>query len=146
MNRDLSDLYKTVILQHDRTPFHYEKVENPGVTVQAYNPVCGDQFKLYLTIENEQIKDAYFHGYGCAISKASTSVLIKKIQGLPMNEVLPLLEQFLNLLDSQHATMDSSDEELLAFAAARQFPERLSCATLSWEALREHLHQIQEKA
>jgi len=130
-------LYKEIILQHDRSPFHYQKADNLSITIEAYNPVCGDQFKLFLNIEQEMVQEAYFHGYGCAISKASTSVLVKKIQGLPVQKVLSLLEQFLQLVDLQYDLTENPDTELNAFAAARQFPERLQCATLSWVALKE---------
>jgi len=140
MNRDLSSLYQTVILQHYRTPFHYQKVENPAIVISAYNPVCGDQFKLFLKIENDLIQEAYFHGYGCAISKASTSVLIKKIQGLPLLEIPQLLQSFLQIVTPSDSILASNDEELAAFVAARQFPERLQCATLSWEALQDFLN------
>lgn len=139
MSRDLASLYQTVILQHDRAPFHYQKIDHPSITVSAYNPVCGDQFKLFLKIENNVLQEAYFHGYGCAISKASTSVLIKKIQGLPILEIPPLLQSFLQLVTSSDPILENTDEELTAFAAARQFPERLPCAVLSWEALQEFL-------
>mgnify|MGYP000635369000 CR=1 FL=1 len=136
MSRDLSSLYQKVILQHDRQPFHFQKMEAADVTLQAYNPVCGDQFQLFLKIENNQIQEAHFHGYGCAISKASTSILIKKIQNLPFSNIQQLLEQFQKIVSSE---VEESDEELAAFQAARQFPERLQCATLSWKALEQFI-------
>ena len=136
MNRDLTHLYQTVLLQHDRTPFHYQKVENAPIAIAAYNPLCGDQFQLFLTIKQDIIQEAHFYGYGCTISKASTSVLIKKIQGLPVSEIPPLFHTFLQIVTPFEADLKNPDEELNAFAAARQFPERLQCATLSWEALR----------
>lgn len=135
-NRNLSELYQSVIKQHDREPFHYQKVEGADHEIEAYNPLCGDQFRLFLQIENGVIKDAHFYGYGCAISKASTSVLVKKIIGNSISGVHALLSDFHNIVSSE---FDSYDEELNAFAAARHFPERLHCATLSWTALEDFL-------
>lgn len=136
-NRNLSELYQTVIKQHDREPFHYQKITNADYEIEAYNPLCGDQFRLLLQMENGVVKDAHFHGYGCAISKASTSVLVKKIIGSSIQEIQALLADFQNIVSAE---FDSSDEELTAFAAARQFPERLQCATLSWTALEDFLN------
>jgi nitrogen fixation NifU-like protein len=135
MNRNLADLYQTIMLQHDRAPFHFQKIETAPIIIPAYNPVCGDQFKLFLNIKNDVIQSAHFHGYGCAISKASTSVLVKKMQDLPLAKLEILVATFLQMLQADLFIIENADEEMAAFAAARQFPERLTCATLSWEAL-----------
>lgn len=136
MKRDLTLLYQNIILQHDRMPFYYKKVDNSPVVIPAYNPTCGDQFKLFLNIQNSIIQSAHFYGYGCAISKASTSILIKKIQQMPVSEVSILIARFLQIVDIEQDAPVTADEELAAFSVARQFPERLECATLSWDALR----------
>ncbi|MFN7115424.1 MAG: Fe-S cluster assembly sulfur transfer protein SufU [Saprospiraceae bacterium] len=145
MSRDLKTLYQDIILQHDRAPFHYEKVNDAAIVISAYNPTCGDQFKLFLNIENNIIQSAHFHGYGCAISKASTSILVKKMQGLPVTEITLLIEAFLRIVSSEYHIQENNDAELMAFAAARQFPERLQCATLSWEALQQYLIDKQQE-
>lgn len=135
-NRNLSELYQSIIKQHDREPFHYQKVVGADCEIEAYNPLCGDQFRMFLQMENGVVKDAHFHGYGCAISKASTSVLVKKIIGKSTQEIQSLVADFQNIVTD---ASDSQDEELNAFAAARHFPERLQCATLSWTALEDFL-------
>ncbi len=140
--RNLSELYHTIIKQHEQEPFHFAKIANADHIIEAYNPICGDQFRLFLQIENDSVKAAHFHGYGCAISKASTSVLVKKIQGLALEEVRVLLAVFQDVVSGNIETID---EELSAFAAARQFPERLPCATLGWDALRNFLPQLAEQ-
>lgn len=137
--RNLSDLYQDVIKQHDRKPFHYQKIETADYVIEAYNPLCGDQFSLFLNIENGRINEAYFHGYGCAISKASTSILVKKMQGLSIEKVQELCRHFQTIVTTETHALD---EELRAFAAARQFPERLTCATLSWEALAKFIEAL----
>jgi nitrogen fixation NifU-like protein len=125
-------------LKHSQNPFNEGKLEAYTHLIKAYNPVCGDQFDLYLNIIDQQVIEASFTGYGCAISKASTSVLTKQIIGKGKTEIDAFVADFLKLLDpnaSQLPEEITADEELLAFAAAREFPERLSCANLAWLAL-----------
>lgn len=142
MNTDkIKQLYQKVILQHDRHPIHFEKRPDAVVKLEAYNPVCGDRFTLYLDIENDIITRASFHGYGCAISKAATSVLVSRMEGCSIVDVQSLCDQYLTLLDPEAPAPKDGDEELAAFLGARQFPARRSCASLSWEALRKHLEE-----
>ena len=135
--------YHPFLLDHNRAPRHYEKRPEAGCVVEAYNALCGDKFKLYLDVADGRVAKATFHGYGCAVSKASVSVLMTKIQGLPLPEVAQLLDEFLGDLGltttpNTHAPQLSAVEKA-AFAAARAFPGRLKCATLGWEALRNFL-------
>jgi nitrogen fixation NifU-like protein len=142
MQKNLQSLYQTVILQHNREPFHYEKRPEAGLVLEAYNPICGDQYKLYLDIEQNKVVNATFHGYGCAISKAATSVLVQRIMGCSLDDLQPLFDQFYEVV--QPASPDAAlpdDEEFQAFAGTRDFPERLECATLSWTALKEWLEK-----
>ncbi len=135
---ELSDLYQKTILNHNREPYHYGRQEDADVVLEAYNPLCGDKFKLFLNLDGEVIREAHFHGYGCAISKASTSVLIKRLEGQPLSDILELCRQYLASLHQENEVM-ANDEELSAFGAARQFPGRLKCASLSWDSLLEYL-------
>jgi nitrogen fixation NifU-like protein len=138
MTDKLKQLYKTQILKHSQNPFNEGKLEAYTHLIKAYNPVCGDQFDLYLNIIDQQVIEASFTGYGCAISKASTSVLTKQIIGKGKTEIDAFVADFLKLLDPNESQLPeeiTADEELLAFAAAREFPERLSCANLAWLAL-----------
>ncbi len=138
MNDKLKQLYKTVILKHNNTPFHYEKKENATHQLEAYNPLCGDRFNLFVEVENDKIESIHFHGYGCAISKASTSVLAKNLAGKTMEQALALCGAFQQVV-SPDGTVTNESEEFEAFAAAKDFPGRLTCATLSWEATRSFL-------
>jgi nitrogen fixation protein NifU and related proteins len=141
MEKELSQLYDTVILQHNRTPFNYEKRLTAQHIVEAYNPLCGDKFKLFLDIENGIVQKATFHGYGCAVSKAATSVLVKKLQDLPVHDVPNLIKAYFEALNTEGVKEIGTDEELNAFAAVSQFPERMTCATLSWEAAKVFFQQ-----
>ena len=137
MDSKLSQFYQGVILKHNNEPFHFEKRPTAQHIIEAYNPMCGDKFKVFLDIENGVVTNATFHGYGCAISKASTSVLMKKIQNQPLDEVVKLIEDYFKIIENTEGV--SYDEELTAFAAAKDFPGRLKCATLAWEAIDEFL-------
>lgn len=128
-------MYHTVILRHNQHPVGFEKRPDAQHILQAYNPLCGDKFSLFLDLENGVIAQATFHGYGCAISKASTSVLIEKIRGKTLPEVGQLLENFLRIVET--GSPAPTDDETAAFAEARLFPGRMDCATLAWRALAE---------
>ena len=134
----LAQLYDDVILQHNREPYHYEKRLTAQHILEAYNPLCGDKFKLFLDIEDEKVQKATFHGYGCAISKAATSVLVKKIQNMPIEAVLELIKTYFDGLNRENTGGGQKQwtVEMKAFLAVRQFPERLTCATLSWETVK----------
>lgn len=132
------NLYQDVILQHNKTPFHFKKMTDAQHVIEAYNPLCGDRFKLFVNIENGKIADVYFHGYGCAVSKASTSVLAKHLSEQPLEEALKMCNQFLELIQSdEKTTVENADFK--AFEAARDFPGRDQCAVLSWEEFRAFL-------
>lgn len=134
MNEKLKQLYKTVILQKSKAPFQYEKRPGAAHQVEANNPVCGDRFTLYLDIEAGKIVDASFYGHGCAISKSSASILIENIIGLSLEEALAYSQKMKTIVDPEQPLPDEN-EDLLAFAAARDFPERKTCATLAWGEL-----------
>ena len=143
----LSSLYHKVILQHSNKPNNFEKRDQADWVIEAYNPLCGDKYTLFLEIEKDVIKEAYFHGYGCAISKASTSVLVEKIKGQALSKVLIICDQFYRYVDVEKAfpPEEEMDETFEAFSGARQFPERLKCATLSWDELKVYLNEKNHK-
>jgi nitrogen fixation protein NifU and related proteins len=134
----LSDLYHKEIMQHNAQPYHYKKRLDAPHIIEAYNPMCGDKFKLFLNIENGIITQATFHGYGCAISKAASSVLMQKIEHMPISDALLLVKSYFLAINTE-GVGDTSDDMLKPFMAVKQFPERMTCATLSWQALDEYL-------
>lgn len=138
MSDRIKALYKTHILEKAKDQTHVGELANATHVVEAYNPLCGDQFKLYLKVEEGFVKKLKFSGYGCSISKASTAVLADKLQGSSIDDFNAIWAEFSELVneDSNQKPEDiSKDEYLLAFAAAREFPERKTCATLGWQAL-----------
>ena len=144
MKKDPRTLYQEVILRHNKAPVHYEKRENAAYRLDAYNPICGDRFTLYLDIADDRITQLHFQGYGCTLSKASTSVLAEKLTGLPVNEALGLCRSFLAVIHpapGQEAAA-IADDTFAAFAPARDFPGRETCATLSWDEMRIFLEKL----
>jgi nitrogen fixation protein NifU and related proteins len=136
----LTDLYKGVILEHNSTPQYFEKRPTAQHVIEAYNPLCGDKFKLFLDMENGTITKASFHGYGCAISKAATSVLLSNIQGKTIDTILSQINTYFSVLNTPNTEGGGFDENIRAFKAVQQFPERMTCATLSWQSLEDFIH------
>lgn len=142
MSERLDDLYKEVILKHNDHPVNYKKREEATEQVEAYNQFCGDHFHLYFDVVAEKITNISFHGYGCAISKASSSVLVELLEGKSLTEAEELYKDFMRMIESSDSSpAEVKNEQLLAFAAAKKFPGRKKCATLSWESLMEHLEE-----
>lgn len=141
MNERLKGLYKTVILEHNKTPFFYEKNEAATYVLKAYNQICGDRFELYFEVKDGLIEDLTFHGFGCAISKASTSVLVKNLIGKSYVEALLFCQQFLSVTSDEIETDKNLGKELEAFSAAKEFPGRLKCATLAWDEMVKFLEE-----
>ena len=116
----LNALYQSIILEHNNKPQYFEKRPAAQHVVEAYNPLCGDKFKLFLDIENGAITKATFHGYGCAISKAATSVLLSRIQGETIESVLNQIDTYFGILHSKKDDNTEGvlmDENLAAFKA-----------------------------
>ncbi len=141
MDEKLKNLYKKVILQHNKEPYHYEKPAHFDLKLEADNPVCGDRFELFFILHENIIQQGYFQGYGCAISKAATSILLQKIENHSKADALNIIREFLDFVKNTNSTitLEELDKALQAFAAARDFPERQNCVTLSWETLEKYL-------
>ena len=135
MNERIKNLYKTIILSHNSKPYFFEKKENSGFVLNAYNSICGDRFNVFFEIENGKISEITFHGFGCAISKASTSVLVKNLKGKKLEEALLECRQFLSVTQPDSEPPSQMTEEFEAFSAAKEFPGRLKCATLAWDEM-----------
>lgn len=135
---ELKELYQTKIIPHSKAPYHFEKKADATQTIKAYNPLCGDQFEIYVTLEDETIKTIYFHGFGCAISKASTSILIQKAEGMKISDFLSFVNHFLEQLNKEE-TRDLNDVELNVLNEIKNFNGRMDCVKLSWSALFENI-------
>jgi nitrogen fixation NifU-like protein len=135
---ELSDLYQEVILDHNRRPRHYGAVSDANRRARGHNPLCGDQLTLTLRLEDERIEAIAFEGSGCAISRASASLMTDAVAGRTLPEVVALFDRFHAAIT---APMDTPVDEvalgkLAALAGVRSFPVRIKCASLPWHTLR----------
>jgi nitrogen fixation protein NifU and related proteins len=134
---DLSELYQEVILDHNRRPRHFHALEHANRQADGYNPLCGDKLRIFLKIENDVVREASFQGSGCAISKASASMMTDAVVGRTLAEVDALFSGFHRMVTAQpDAPADAQGMGKLAvFAGVREFPARVKCATLAWHTL-----------
>ena len=137
MDAELKELYQQVILDHNKSPRNYKKLDNANHIAEGYNPLCGDKINLYLIVEDGVVKDVGFQGSGCAISKASASLMSSIVKGMKKEEAERLFEKFHDLVTGK-LTDESEIEELgklAVFAGVREFPARVKCASLAWHTL-----------
>ena len=131
----LEDLYREVILDHNRSPRNFGQIEDADRVIDGVNPLCGDKMKLYLKLDGDRIADARFEGTGCAISVASSSLMTERIKGTTVEETLELFEQVHDMLTGVSEPNERM-EKLAALAGVREFPSRVKCASLAWHALK----------
>jgi nitrogen fixation NifU-like protein len=138
MSADLQDLYQEVILDHNRRPRNFRPLES-GCKAEGYNPLCGDRLTVYLQIEDGIVKEASFQGSGCAISKASASLMTESVKGKSVAAVGELFEKFQQMVTASpdEPVSESKDlGKLNVLAGVRLFPVRVKCASLAWHTLR----------
>src|SRR3989338_2034915 len=142
----LDDLYQEVILDHNRKPRNFGKLKNANAYSHGVNPLCGDDYHLYLEKENGRVKAVGFEGQGCAISKSSASMMTTMVEGKSLGEAAELKEHFIRLLTSDQLSEESRSKvgRLKIFEGVRKFPIRVKCATLIWRALEEALKEPKE--
>jgi len=138
---DLNDLYQEVILDHNRRPRNFRVLERPSHRAEGFNPLCGDQLSLSLTIDGDTIADIGFQGSGCAISKASASLMTDAIKGKSVDEANALFERFHSMVTTPPAEAVESMGKLSVLAGVREFPVRVKCASLAWHTLKAALDQ-----
>jgi len=134
---DLRELYQQVILDHNKSPRNFREISNASSRVEGYNPLCGDHYTVFLAVDGETIKDVSFTGNGCAISKASASVMSSTVKGKSKEDATRLFETFHKLVTGDTSGLDAADlGRLNAFSGVSEFPARVKCATLAWHTLR----------
>jgi nitrogen fixation NifU-like protein len=131
---DTSALYQEVILDHNRRPRNFSVMADATVEERGVNPLCGDELTLYLRMDGDRITDASFQGSGCAISRASASMMTSLVKGKTKAEADALVEQFRGLATGQ-TVMDDLPSALRAFAGVARLPQRVKCAVLAWHTL-----------
>ena len=132
---ELRELYQDVILEHSKNPRNYRALESANHTAEGFNPLCGDHFKVFLDVEDGRIRDITFEGSGCAISKASASMMTQAVKGKRTEEVEALFEKFHRVVTGKNGIEADDLGKLAAFSGVSEFPIRVKCATLAWHAL-----------
>ena len=133
---DLTDLYQEVILDHNRRPRNFHAIAGATHSAEGYNPLCGDRLTLYLQIDGDRIADVAFEGSGCAISKASASLMTEAVKGRTLTEATELFARFHQMVTTEPDEPVEDLGKLSALAGVREFPVRVKCASLAWHTLR----------
>ncbi len=142
MNNEFRELYQEIIMDHNRSPRNFHKMEDATHTLEGQNPLCGDHYTIYLKIKDGVIDDVSFSGSGCAISKASASVMSATVKGKTLEEAERYFELFHKIVTGEVEASEHIDElgKLAAFSGVSEFPVRVKCATLPWHTMHSALH------
>ncbi|MGA8014021.1 MAG: SUF system NifU family Fe-S cluster assembly protein [Candidatus Acidiferrales bacterium] len=143
---DLRDLYQDVILEHSKAPRNYRELPAANHKAEGFNPLCGDRFTVYVALEGDAIRDISFQGSGCAISKASASMMTQIVKGKTMAEAEKIFGRFHEMVTG-HAPAGENESELgklTVFSGVSEFPVRVKCATLAWHTLHAALEGKQD--
>lgn len=136
---ELQDLYREVILDHNRRPRNFGELADATRVVEGVNPLCGDKLTLYLKIGDGTVEDVRFKGTGCAISVASSSLMTERVKGASVADTLALFDQVHDLLTGAGDATAANLDKLAALAGVREYPTRIKCASLAWHALKSAL-------
>ncbi len=143
---ELKELYQQIILDHNKSPKNYGKMVNCTHASEGYNPLCGDRIKIYAKVENGVIEDIKFEGEGCAIAKASGSIMTALLKGKTVAEAQQLFEEFQHLITSDVRSNVDTEKlgKLAVFAGVREFPTRVKCAGLAWHTVKAAIEKKDE--
>ena len=142
---DLRELYQQVILDHNRNPRNFRELPAATRRVEGYNPLCGDHYTVFVALDGDEIRDVSFTGNGCAISKASASVMTSTVKGKRTAEAQRMFDIFHKLVTGENAGLSEAElGRLAAFSGVSEFPARVKCATLPWHTLNSALDGQEE--
>jgi nitrogen fixation NifU-like protein len=143
---DLRELYQDVILEHSKTPRNYRELPAANHKAEGFNPLCGDRFTVYVTLDGDAIRDVSFQGSGCAISKASASMMTQSVKGKTTAEAEKIFGRFHEMVTGRAPTDQDESElgKLTVFSGVSEFPVRVKCATLAWHTLHAALEGTQD--
>ena len=146
MDNDLRELYQEVILDHNRRPRNFRKLEHANHSAEGFNPLCGDHLTVYLDVEGDAVKEIAFEGSGCAISKAAASMMTQAVKGKSKEQAEALFSEFHSMVTGEldEETETNNLGNLKIFAGVREFPVRVKCATLPWHTLHAALNNEEQ--
>jgi nitrogen fixation NifU-like protein len=133
---ELQDLYREVILDHNRQPRNFGELKDADHVIEGVNPLCGDKMTLYVKVRDGNVADIMFKGTGCAISVASSSLMTERVKGASVRATLDLFDKVHDLLTGVSEPSLEELDKLAALAGVREYPTRVKCASLSWHALK----------
>ena len=133
---DLQELYREVILDHNRRPRNFGELADADRVIEGVNPLCGDKLTLYVKLKDGTVTDISFKGSGCAISVASSSLMTERVKGTTVDSTLQLFGKVHDMLTGAQETSPDELDKLAALAGVREYPTRVKCASLAWHALR----------
>jgi nitrogen fixation protein NifU and related proteins len=133
---ELQELYREVILDHNRQPRNFGELEGADRVVEGVNPLCGDKMTLYLKVDGDKVADVRFKGTGCAISVASSSLMTERVKGASITDTMTLFDKVHQMLTGRDAEPDEAMAKLAVLAGVREYPSRVKCASLAWHALK----------
>lgn len=135
---ELRELYQQVILDHNKAPRNYGRLENADRQQEGFNPLCGDHLQVYLQLDGDRIREIRFEGVGCAISRASASLMTAAVKGKTVGEVRELFDRFHRMVTADVSAPVDREElgKMAVFAGVREYPMRVKCATLPWHTVR----------
>jgi len=133
---ELKELYREVILDHNRQPRNFGEIEDPDRVVEGVNPLCGDKMTLYVKLDGDTVEDVSFRGTGCAISVASSSLMTERVKGTSITESMTLFDKVHDMLTNDETEPGEEMAKLAALAGVREYPTRVKCASLAWHALK----------
>ena len=140
---DLRELYQELILDHNQSPRNFRELEHASCQADGNNPLCGDEITLFVELEGDRIKDIGFQGSGCAISKASASIMTMMVKGKSKDEALKIFDMFHRMIMTGEVDAGAAGK-LAALANVYRYPARVKCAALAWHTLAAALEQKQE--
>ncbi len=141
---NLNDLYQEVILDHNKRPRNFRTIDGASHHANGFNPLCGDKLSLTLQLDGERIADVAFQGSGCAISKASASLMTDAVKGKSLGEALALFGRFHTMVTTPPAEPVENMGKLSVLAGVREFPVRVKCASLAWHTLKAALDRKEQ--
>lgn len=143
MNEDLTQVYNELIMEHSMNSYNKKKLENPSYSEIGHNPNCGDEITLELKLNGDTIEDMAFSGHGCAISQASTSIMIDTLKGKTVQEAKDIIKTFIEMIKRETTSEEELEklEDAICFKNVSNMPARVKCALLAWHTLEDILNK-----
>ena len=132
---ELRDLYRQTVLDHSRNPRNFRRLDDPDAVAEGHNPLCGDKVTVYVKLDDGTISDVTFEGVGCAISRASASIMTEQVRKQTTREARDGIDSVIGQFDRERSESPAGRGDMAALGGVREYPSRIKCATLPWKTL-----------